>query len=85
MRSNQFLFGISDTGNMRLELVLRFLRFLPPGVSEIYFHPAVHPSPALERRMKNYRHQEEFAALTSPILRQTLSDLKIQCIGFSDL
>jgi chitin disaccharide deacetylase len=85
LRSNQFLFGIHDTGNMRLERVLRMLRFLPQGVGEIYFHPAAHPSPDLARTMPNYRHQEELAALTSPKLRQALADLKIQPIGFADL
>ena len=70
---------------MELELVLRFLKYLPPGVSEIYFHPASRPCPELDQTMRNYRCQEEFAGLTSPALRQALLASDIQCIGFSDL
>jgi hypothetical protein len=85
VRSNHFIFGLSDSGNMNLELVLSFLRYLPSGVTEIYFHPASRPCPEVERAMMNYRYQEEFAALTSPTLRQALLASDIQCIGFSDL
>ena len=82
VRSNHFVFGMNDTGNMNLDLVLRFLKNLPPGVTEIYFHPASRRCPELDR--KNYSYQEEFAALTSPVLRQALLDSHIQSIGFSD-
>jgi hopanoid biosynthesis associated protein HpnK len=85
VHSNHFLFGMNDSGNMNLNLVLRFLRYLPQGISEIYFHPASRRSPELERTMASYHFQEEFAALTSPVLRQTLRASGIQCIGFSDL
>lgn len=85
VRSNHFLFGVNDSGNMNLNLVLRFLKYIPRGVTEIYFHPASYRSPELGRTMANYHFQEEFAALTSPVLRQALRVPDIQCIGFSDL
>jgi hopanoid biosynthesis associated protein HpnK len=85
VRSNHFIFGMNDSGNMSLELVLRFLKHLPPGVSEIYFHPASRRCPEMDRTLGNYRCQEEFAALTSPVLRQALLASGIQCISFSDL
>ncbi len=85
MRSNEFIFGIQETGNMHLDVILRYLKFLPAGIGEIYFHPAARRSPELARTMPAYRHEEEFAALVSPKLRQTLADLKIQPIGFADL
>jgi len=85
VRSNHFIFGLSDSGNMNLDLVLSFLRYLPSGVTEIYFHPASRPCPEVDRTMMNYRCQEEFAALTSPTLRQAVLASDIQCIGFSDL
>ncbi len=83
--SNHFVFGMHDSGNMKLDLVLRFLQYLPPGVTEIYFHPASRPDSELDRVAKNYRYQEEFATLTSPALRQALQASGIQCISFSDL
>jgi len=85
VRSNHFVFGMNDSGKMNLDLVLRFLKHLPPGVTEIYFHPASRRCPELNRTLKNYRYQEEFAALTSPTLREALLASPIQCIGFSDL
>lgn len=85
MRSNQFIFGMNDSGNMNLELVLGFLRNLPAGITEIYFHPASRHDSELDRAAKNYRYQEELAALTSPALRQALEASGIQCISFSDV
>ena len=85
MRSNHFVFGMNDSGNMRLDLVIRFLRQLPDGVSEIYFHPASRRSPELDLAMANYHFREEFDALTSPVLEQFLRDSDIQRIAFSDL
>jgi chitin disaccharide deacetylase len=85
IRSNQFVFGLNDSGEMDLDLVLRFLKRLPQGVTEIYFHPASRPCPEMDRVTANYRYQEEFAALTNPILKQALLTYQIQCIGFDDL
>jgi hopanoid biosynthesis associated protein HpnK len=85
VRSNQFVFGMNDSGNMNLDLVLGFVKNLPPGVTEIYFHPSSRHDPELERAVKNYRYQEEFATLTSPALRQALLASDIQCISFGDL
>ena len=85
VRSNHFIFGMNDSGNINLDLVLRFLKNLPPGVTEIYFHPATRRCPELDRIMKGYSYQEEFEALTSPLLRQALLASDIQRVGFSDL
>ena len=85
VRSNHFVFGMNDSGNMNLDLVLRFIRYLPPGVTEMYFHPATRRCPEMDRNKGNDRYPEEFAALTSPAFRQALLDLDIQSIGFGDL
>jgi hopanoid biosynthesis associated protein HpnK len=85
VRSNHFVFGMNDSGNMHLNLVLGFLRHLPDGVTEIYFHHASYPSPELDRAMVNYHSEEEFAVLTSSTLKQVLRDSDIQRIVFSDL
>jgi len=85
VRSNHFVFGLNDSGNMTLELVLRFIQYLPSGVTEIYFHPASGHDSEIDRGRKSYRYREEFAALISPTLRKALLDSNIQCITFSDL
>ncbi len=83
--SNRFIFGMNDSGGMNLDLVLRFLRHLPSGVSEIYFHPASRPCVETDRIVRNYAYEEEFQALKSPALRQALLASDIQCTGFGDL
>lgn len=39
MLHNDAVLGLSDTGNMTPERVARLLEQLPPGVTELYFHP----------------------------------------------
>jgi len=85
VRSNHFVFGMNDSGNMHLNLVIRFIKSLPSGVSEIYFHPASHRVPELGQTMSNYHCKEEFATLTSSCLGQVLRDSDVQRIVFSDL
>ena len=76
MRANDWLFGLYDSGHMTAELVLRQLRALPPGASELYFHPATERSAALERAMPGYEHVRELEALLDPALRAACETLK---------
>ncbi len=76
MRANDWLFGLYDSGHMTAELVLRQLRALPPGTSELYFHPATERSAALERAMPGYEHVRELEALLDPALRAACETLK---------
>jgi hypothetical protein len=76
---------MNDSGNINLNLVLCFLQHLPSGVTEIYFHPASHRSPEIDRTVSNYQCEEDFATLTSSALGQVLRDSDIQRIVFSDL
>ena len=57
------VFGIAWSGRMTGDVVEPLLRNLPPGRSEIYFHPARSRDPALTRLMPDYRHVEEFELL----------------------
>jgi predicted glycoside hydrolase/deacetylase ChbG (UPF0249 family) len=82
LRWNNFIFGMNDSGHMHLDLVLRFLRYLPEGVTEIYFHPAILE---IDLRGKNSCDQGEYMALTSPELSQRLLASGIRLIAFSDL
>lgn len=82
---NDHVFGIAWSGGMVEERVLGLLPHLPPGVSEIYFHPATRTTPALAAAMPGYRHAEELAALCSPELRRRVAELGISLIDYSDL
>jgi len=85
MKSNDFVFGLADTGRMEERLVLRQLRELPEGVTEMYFHAATRRCPEIDRTMSEYRHEGELAALTSERVREALKVLGITPIAFGDL
>ncbi|HEV2336069.1 MAG TPA: hopanoid biosynthesis-associated protein HpnK, partial [Stellaceae bacterium] len=72
---NDHVFGIAWSGALVEERVLRLLPHLPPGVSELYFHPATRTTPALAAAMPGYRHEAELAALLSPLVRQRIAEL----------
>jgi hopanoid biosynthesis associated protein HpnK len=82
---NDSLFGLAWTGGMVEERLLRLLPQLPPGVSEIYFHPATVGSTALSATMPGYRHEEELAALLSPVAKNLVAKLGMRLVGYSDL
>lgn len=69
--SNDFLFGMYDSGQLCHDLMLRFLKLLPSGIGEIYFHPGSNTG--------------DLEALTNPEVREALLDLQIQTISFCDL
>jgi chitin disaccharide deacetylase len=83
--SNDYLFGMADSGSMTLDLALRFVQFMPAGVTEFCFHPATGRSAEIDRTMPLYRHQDEFKALTSELLLESLNKAGVQKIAFSDL
>ena len=85
IRYNDFLLGMSDSGAMTLELVLRFVQNFPGGITELCFHPATRRCREIDRTMPRYRHEEEFDALISDTLRAALKDAGLQAIAFSDL
>ncbi|MCO6440166.1 MAG: hopanoid biosynthesis-associated protein HpnK [Nitrococcus mobilis] len=82
---NDFLFGLSTTGGMDEEIVLRTLAALPPGASELYFHPGTHSGVEIAATMPGYQHRRELEALISPRVAAALIDHGITRIGFRDL
>ena len=82
---NDFVFGMNDTGRMTSERVLRLLQNLPPGVSEMYFHPATRKWAAMTPAMRSYAYEEELAALTSPAIMDALRAHGIALTTFSDV
>ena len=83
--SNDQLFGLAHSGAMTESRLLRILRTLPAGVTEIYLHPATASGSSIAASMPDYRHQEELQALLSPAVRAALADPTIQLGGYGDI
>ncbi len=69
--------GVLNSGRMTEAYVLNILNDLQDGLTEIYFHPGILPDAEITRRMPDYRHEEELAAINSPAVREKLKQLKI--------
>jgi len=82
--SNDFVFGLHDSGHVTAHLLERFLRSLPQGVTEIYCHPAVRRCPEIDHSMPDYEHEQELHALISPKVKATLTLCGIKPAAFSD-
>jgi hopanoid biosynthesis associated protein HpnK len=61
--TNDTVLGLHDSGHMTPDLVQRLVNDLPPGVTELYFHPAIAQDEIILRHMPGYRHMDELAAL----------------------
>lgn len=72
LRMNDHVFGVAWSGHMGSTKLLRLAPLLPPGLSEIYFHPATVHSAALARLMPGYEHRGELDALLDPAVRTAL-------------
>ncbi|AJE04832.1 hydrolase [Geobacter pickeringii] len=70
--------GLLNSGRMTEEYLLRALDGVGDGTTEIYFHPGCLPCAEITRRMPDYRHEEELAALTSPRVKERLRALGIR-------
>jgi hypothetical protein len=85
IRSNDRVFGLYDSGHLHSELLVRLLWQLPPGVTEIYCHPATRRCAELERAMPDYQQEQEFEALISPAVREAIMACGFQRIAFSEM
>jgi len=63
LATTNHVFGIKWSGQMTGARVATLLQNLPPGSSEIYFHPATRSEPTLQSLMPGYDHEAELAAL----------------------
>ena len=64
--------GLLNSGRMTEAYLLQSLDLLQEGTTEIYFHPGCHPDEELKKWMPDYLHEEELAALTSPMVKDKL-------------
>ena len=82
---NDQVFGISCSGNLHERTLLAIIEELPPGVTEIYLHPAVRTSQPLTASMGDYHHSDELAGLLSARVQAAVHATGVRCGGFSDL
>jgi len=68
---NDTMAGLASTGGTDEAALLSALDRLPPGLHEIYLHPATRRG--LTAMMAGYRHDDELAALLSPRVRQAIT------------
>ena len=70
---NEYVFGLNDSGAMTEQLMLSFIEHLPPGVTELYCHPATSRWDGADALPLDYRPVEEFRALVSPAVKAKLA------------
>ena len=79
------LLGIHHSGAMNETLLLAMLRRLPPGVTEIYLHPATESGMSISASAGEYLHRDEYDALRSARVRAALTHLSHGRGGYLDL
>lgn len=82
---NDYVVGIANTGAMDEAAWLDALAHLPPGVGEIYSHPAIAGDGPVTPTMHAYRPADELAALLSPCVAAALDAAGIARGGFADV
>jgi chitin disaccharide deacetylase len=81
---NNQIFGIAGSGAIDEAGLLTILARLPPGVTEIYLHPATQSGATIAASMSGYRHTEELDALSSLRVRAALNTVAIRG-GYTDV
>jgi hopanoid biosynthesis associated protein HpnK len=81
--TNDYVFGMHETGHMTASRVRAFVAHLPNGISELYFHPATHSWP--EAFPPDYDFAGEFAALIDPNVQRDLRQSDISPVTFTAL
>lgn len=79
---NDYVFGLSETGRMHEQTLIKIVGCLPQGTSEIYFHPATF---AASSHPGYGRPDRELEALLSPAVSTLLSERGIERITYHDI
>ncbi|KDB06007.1 hopanoid biosynthesis associated protein HpnK [Burkholderia sp. lig30] len=80
---NDYVVGIEHTGGMDESVLLAALANLPPGVGEIYCHPAEAGDGPITPSMRDYRPVDEMQALLSPRVAAALKASGAASGGFA--
>jgi hypothetical protein len=79
--TNDYIFGMHETGHMTPRRVRAFIEHLPSGTSELYVHPATHTWP--EAFPPDYDFAGEFAALIDADAARVLGESGIDLTTFT--
>jgi hypothetical protein len=79
------VYGMHQTGHVDEAYLLHVIAALPPGVSEIYAHPATRQAAVMAGHQDGYDHAGEVAALTSPRVRAALDRAGVALTTYRDL
>lgn len=85
LRHPDRMFGLHQTGHVSEEYLLSVLADLPPGVNEVYCHPALIDDEARRWRPADYESEQELAALTSPRVRAAVDQAGIELITYHQI
>lgn len=77
-----FVFGLRWSGQMTAERLLLLFEHMPPGLSEIYLHPATRD--VFPGSVKGYRYADELAALINPQVSGALRAATRRTGGYLD-
>lgn len=81
--TNDYVFGMIDTGHMTPDRVRKYLANLPEGTSELYVHPATHTWP--EAFPPDYDFAGEFASLIDAGVIDDVRTSGVRRVTFSEL
>ncbi len=84
LRFNEYVFGLSTTGAMDEDTLLRILAALPSGLSEVYLHPGASP-PRQPGQPAATQQEPELHSLTSPRVLAALQAAAIRTVSFSEI
>jgi hopanoid biosynthesis associated protein HpnK len=76
------VFGLRWSGHMHAERLEGLIRALPPGLSEIYLHPAT--GGGFAGAAPGYAYEAELAGLLSPCVARAVHESGARCGGFAD-
>jgi hopanoid biosynthesis associated protein HpnK len=85
LRTNDAVIGLADSGAMTEARVLELIQRIPPGISEMYFHPATRLTQALRAENPDYDYEGELGALVSPRVKAALGASGLAPIAYRDL
>jgi len=79
------MFGLHQSGHITEPYLLGVLQHLPPGITEVYGHPALVDAEARRWRPTDYESEAEIAAFTSAHVREAMHAADIELASYGDL
>jgi hopanoid biosynthesis associated protein HpnK len=79
--TNDWFFGLHESGRVTKDVLLGFIANLPPGVSEIGTHPATRPPSGAHALPSSYKVMEELEALIDPDVVEACRTVRLGTFG----